>query len=123
MAVELDDAVADGDVALVLLAEDTEKGGVAAFTVCLAKELGEHGIAANSINPGAIDTPMYRKWLEQHAERGGPSPEERHRRAAASQFRGRIGRPEDVGHVAVLLLSAEGEWITGEAFTVRGGPG
>ena len=34
---------------------------------------------------------------------------------------GRLGQPEEVGHMAVLLLSEEGDWITGEAIAVDGG--
>jgi NAD(P)-dependent dehydrogenase (short-subunit alcohol dehydrogenase family) len=29
--------------------------------------------------------------------------------------------PEDIGHLCVLLLSPEGEWITGQDFVVDGG--
>ncbi|ELZ28065.1 short-chain family oxidoreductase [Halogeometricum pallidum JCM 14848] len=33
----------------------------------------------------------------------------------------RMGRPREIGHVIVLLLSEEGEWMTGESIAVDGG--
>ena len=38
----------------------SSKGGLLALTKCLAMALGEHGITANMIPPGSIDTPMLR---------------------------------------------------------------
>jgi NAD(P)-dependent dehydrogenase (short-subunit alcohol dehydrogenase family) len=99
----------------------TSKAGVVAFTKVLAKELGDHGITANAINPGTVDTPMVQQWLEEHAADSGRSEEEVLADALESHTLHRMGRPEEIGHVAVLLLSDEGEWITGEAINVDGG--
>ena len=38
----------------------SSKGALLGFTKCLAMALGEHGITANMIPPGSIDTPMLR---------------------------------------------------------------
>lgn len=97
------------------------KGAVAAFTVVLARELMEHGIRANSINPGPVDTPMFRRWLEQQADRGESSPHDALERSREHGGLDRIGQPADIGHLAVFLLSDEGDWITSESFTIRGG--
>lgn len=97
------------------------KAAVKTFTVVLAKELAEHDITANSVNPGAVDTPMVEQWLEEHAEQRDTTPEDILEDALDMHVLDRIGQPEEVGHVVVLLLSEEGEWITGESVNVDGG--
>jgi len=99
----------------------TTKAGVVGFTIVLAKELGEHGITANCINPGTVDTPMVQQWLEENAERAGVSEEEILADALDLHILDRMGQPREIGHVVTLLLSDEGDWITGEAFNVDGG--
>lgn len=99
----------------------TTKAGVVGFTIVLAKELGEHGITANCINPGTVDTPMVQQWLEENAERAGVSENEVLQDALDLHILNRMGQPREIGHVATLLLSDEGDWITGEAFNIDGG--
>ncbi|MFB6268397.1 MAG: SDR family NAD(P)-dependent oxidoreductase [Halobacterium sp.] len=97
------------------------KAAVQSFTVVLAKELADHGITANSLNPGTIDTPMVDQWLAEHAEREDTTPDAVLEDTVDQHTLDRIGRPAEIGHVAVLLLSDEGEWITGESINVDGG--
>jgi NAD(P)-dependent dehydrogenase (short-subunit alcohol dehydrogenase family) len=99
----------------------TTKAGVVGFTIVLAKELGEHGITANCINPGTVDTPMVQQWLEENAERAGVAEEDLLEDALDLHVLDRMGQPREIGHIATLLLSDEGEWITGEAINVDGG--
>lgn len=99
----------------------TTKAGVVGFTVVLAKELGEYGITANCINPGTVDTPMVQQWLEENAERAGVDEDEILQDALDLHILDRMGQPREIGHVATLLLSDEGDWITGEAFNIDGG--
>lgn len=97
------------------------KAAVQTFTVVLAKELAEYGITANSVNPGTIETPMVEQWLEENAEQRGTTPDTELAETRDAHVLDRIGQPEEVGHVVVLLLSEEGEWITGESVTIDGG--
>lgn len=97
------------------------KAAVQTFTVVLAKELANHGITVNSVNPGTIETPMVEQWLEENAEQRGTTPEAELAETVDAHVLDRIGQPEEVGHVVVLLLSEEGEWITGESVTIDGG--
>lgn len=99
----------------------TTKAGVVGFSIVLAKELGEYGITVNCINPGTVDTPMVQEWLETNAERAGTSEEEILQSALDLHILDRMGQPREIGHVATLLLSDEGEWITGEALNIDGG--
>lgn len=97
------------------------KAAITGFTTVMAQELGEHGITVNAINPGTVDTPMVRQWAEENAERTGRTVEEMLQSAVDLHILDRIGDPEEIGHVATLLLSAEGDWITGEVIAVDGG--
>jgi NAD(P)-dependent dehydrogenase (short-subunit alcohol dehydrogenase family) len=99
----------------------TTKAGVVGFTIVLAKELGEHGITANCINPGTVDTPMVQQWLEENAERLEVNEDDLLQDALDLHILNRMGQPREIGHVATLLLSDEGDWITGEAFNIDGG--
>ncbi|WP_336339467.1 SDR family NAD(P)-dependent oxidoreductase [Haloarcula brevis] len=97
------------------------KAAVLAFTTVLAKELVEHDITVNAIKPATVDTPMVEQWLEERAGQYDKTEDELLAEAVDEHILDRIGQPEDVGHVAVLLLSEEGNWITGEAVAVDGG--
>jgi len=86
------------------------KAGVICLTKQLARELGPHGITANAVAPGRIDTPMIHLASDEENE----------------AFRqrtplGRLGTPEDVAGAVVFLASDEASFITGEIVDVNGG--
>lgn len=93
------------------LAYVTAKGGVSAFTRALAKELGVHGIRANTLAPGPIDTPFHQ----------GVRSRETLMSIAARVPLGRIGLPDDLVGAALLLASEAGAYITGQCIEVNGG--
>ncbi|WP_254280615.1 SDR family NAD(P)-dependent oxidoreductase [Haloarcula marina] len=97
------------------------KAAVLAFTTVLANELAEYGITANAIKPGTVDTPMVTQWLEERAEQYDKTENELLAETVDEHVLDRIGKPEEVGHVATLLLSEEGDWITGESIAIDGG--
>src|SRR6266478_5832417 len=94
------------------LAHTTAKAGVIAMTRQLAMEGREHGIRANSISPGLIETNQTREQLKD--------PEW----AAAmlgKTLLGRLGRPEEVSNLALFLASNESSYVTGVDIVVDGG--
>lgn len=97
------------------------KAAVLTLTTVLAKELSEHGITANGIKPGTVETPMVEEWLEEDAAHSGRTPAEVLDESLAEHILDRPGRPEEIGHVVVLLLSDEGSWMTGESIAIDGG--
>lgn len=88
------------------------KGAVISLTRSLAVQFAPHGVRANCIHPGFIDTPMQTvrtsdpAWVEQ---------------ARASIPLGRLGTPRDIVNAAVFLASDEASYITGAELVVDGG--
>ena len=88
------------------------KGAVIALTKSLAVQYGPDGIRANAICPGPIETPLLAELLRDPAKRAL-----RLNRVPL----GRLGRPEDIVHLALHLASDEASWTTGGVFVVDGG--
>lgn len=94
------------------LAHSTNKAGIIAMTRQLAMEGREHGIRANSISPGVIETGATREQLED--------PEWAEYMVGKTLL-GRFGRPEEVASVALFLASEESSYVTGVDIVVDGG--
>ena len=88
------------------------KGGVNALTRLLAVQYGPHGVRVNCICPGGVDTPMSGGVF------AGEQAQERARRTIPL---GRYAQPEDIGDVAVFLLSDDARHLTGSTLAVEGG--
>ena len=86
------------------------KGGLSAFSMCLARQYARYGITANVIAPGPVDTDLTREW----------SDEERLRATQAIPLK-RMAGPHDVAAAALFLASEEAGFITGEILDVNGG--
>ncbi|MGQ9585186.1 MAG: SDR family NAD(P)-dependent oxidoreductase [Anaerolineae bacterium] len=87
------------------------KAGVHGFAWTLARHLGPYGINVNVIAPGPVETEM----LQESAS------EEYLRRVGSEIPLGRLGRPEDIAHVAVFLASDWAAYVTGVVVNVSGG--
>jgi NAD(P)-dependent dehydrogenase (short-subunit alcohol dehydrogenase family) len=88
------------------------KGAVLALTRSLAVQYGRHGVRANAICPGPIETPLLQELLRDE--------EARNKRLSRIPL-GRFGRAEDVVYAALYLASDESAWTTGTTFVVDGG--
>lgn len=89
------------------------KGGLVAFTHALAISEGP-AVRVNCISPGWITTDAWQ----------GPSRRRTpklSRRDHAQHPVGRVGQPEDIGALAVFLLSSLSGFITGQDHVVDGG--
>jgi len=87
------------------------KAGIVAFTKVLALELAEYGINVNAIAPGFTGT-------EGALARSGAAHIERMEKEIPL---GRIGGTDDLMGAALLLVSEEGSFITGETILIAGG--
>lgn len=88
------------------------KAAVNHLTLSFAQHLGHRGITVNAVSPGATDTPLI---ANLRARKGF---DESVRRLTAL---GRLGQPDDIASVVLLLLSPEARWITGQIVEASGG--
>ena len=96
----------------------TSKGAVNTLTQHIAFENAAHGVRANVIVPGLIDTPMA---IERRAqERGVDRSVVRAERDKLVPM-GFMGDARDVANAAVFLASDEARYITGVLLPVDGG--
>jgi NAD(P)-dependent dehydrogenase (short-subunit alcohol dehydrogenase family) len=97
----------------------TSKAGVVTLTEHTAITQAQHGIRANAILPGLMDTPMA---IENRIGLGGRTREqvvaERNRNVP---LRNTMGTAWDVAHAALFLASDEAAFVTGVALAVDGG--
>jgi len=92
------------------------KGGIDGLTRALAVDEARHGVRVNAVLPGAIETPLYREYLDGQAD-----PEEAERLVARWQWMGRVGQPAEVGAVCVFLASEAASFVTGVGIPISGG--
>ena len=87
------------------------KGGVDALTRLVATQCGPHGVRANCICPGGIDTPMTGGTFAT------PEAVARAKRSIPLQ---RYGVPIDIAAVACFLLSDDAAYLSGQTIPVEG---
>lgn len=88
------------------------KGGMKMMTRTLAIELAPFGITFNSIAPGAIETPINTRLLNDPAKLSA---------LLDNIPLNRLGKPADVAGVAAFLASTDADYITGTTIFVDGG--
>jgi len=97
------------------------KSAMIALTTQLAIQNAEHGIRANVILPGLMDTPMA---VDRRAEAWGrPREDVAAERDAKIPLLGKMGDAWDVAYASLFLASDEAKFITGAALPVDGGRG
>lgn len=89
----------------------TSKGAVIALTRQMAVELAEHGITANAVSPGPVDTPMTQALhtAQFRAEYSKAIPMNRY------------GSCGEIASAVVYLVSDEARYVTGISMPVDGG--
>ena len=72
----------------------------------------------NCICPGTVDTPFVEGYLEKYH-----SHEKEKVRAELNSRQpiGRLGKPEEIAHLAVYLCSKEAEFVNGSVISIDGG--
>jgi 3-oxoacyl-[acyl-carrier protein] reductase len=92
----------------------TAKAGIVGLVRTLAVELGPHGITANAVAPGVIETPQSLDPVNSLGPGGV-------REFAARVPVRRNGQPEDIAHTFLFLASEEASFLTGQVLLVDGG--
>ncbi len=88
------------------------KGAIRMLMQTLAQEYGPDKIRVNSICPGAIKTPINKEAWE--------TPQALNSLMTLIPYN-RIGKPEDIGNLAVFLASDYSDYISGASIFVDGG--
>jgi NAD(P)-dependent dehydrogenase (short-subunit alcohol dehydrogenase family) len=93
------------------------KGAVVALTRQLAVDYAGR-LRVNCICPGTVHTPFVEAYLEKfHKHEKDKVRQELHQRQPV----GRMGKPEEIAHLALYLCSDEAEFVTGATPTIDGG--
>ncbi|KAF4125494.1 Short-chain dehydrogenase [Geosmithia morbida] len=93
------------------VAYNTSKAALAGVRMSLAAEWARYGITVNSISPGYMDTVL---------NEGDGLADARHSWCSRNPM-GRIGLPEELAGVVVMLVSRAGSYINGADIVVDGG--
>ncbi|HHP7243456.1 MAG TPA: glucose 1-dehydrogenase [Elainellaceae cyanobacterium] len=88
------------------------KGGMKMMMRNMAVELGSYGITVNNVAPGAIETPINTKLLN--------NPEKLNALLKNIPLN-RLGQPHDVAALVAFLASPDASYITGSTLYVDGG--
>ena len=89
------------------------KAGAMGFMRGIAAEVGQHGVTANCVALGTMNSGLT-------AEAVGRDPELERKLSKGYAIR-RLGLPSDVAPLVALLCGDAGAWITGQVYPVDGG--
>ncbi len=90
----------------------SSKAAISAYMRTCAIELGPKGIRSNAVLPGMVETKLINS---------GTYTDEDKQNDLVFYPLGRYGRPEDIAHAMVYLLSDASAWVTGTEMVIDGG--
>jgi 2-keto-3-deoxy-L-fuconate dehydrogenase len=99
----------------------TTKAAVIGLTKSVAADYIARGIRCNAICPGTVESPSLRQRIAEQAKASGQSTAQVEAAFVARQPMGRLGRAEEIAHLAVYLASDESAFTTGTTQLVDGG--
>ena len=92
---------------------ETSKAALTAFTKSLAVDWALYNVRVNAISPGGFLTDPNRRWFVEKPEL---------RATFEGQIpMGRLGRPEEIGPLALYLASDASSYMTGATVVIDGG--
>ncbi|GJM30907.1 MAG: 3-oxoacyl-ACP reductase [Cyclobacteriaceae bacterium] len=101
---------------------NTTKAALSMFSKCLAHEVIGENIRVNTVNPGLIMTPDWRKTAAELAEKEGITADEYLDRLAKKYTPiGRFATPEELAKFFVFLCSPAASYSVGSTYYVDGG--
>jgi len=101
---------------------NTTKAALVMFSKCLANELIKNNIRVNTVNPGLILTPDWKKTAALLTQ-GTPITVDQHLDKIAKDNApiGRFASPEELAHFYVFLCSPRSSYCVGSSYYVDGG--
>ncbi|MDH3711187.1 MAG: SDR family oxidoreductase [Cyclobacteriaceae bacterium] len=101
---------------------NTTKAALSMFSKCLANEAISYNIRVNTVNPGLIITPDWRKTATNLGKQEGISADKYLERLAKEKTPiGRFGTPEELAKFFVFLCSPQASYCLGSTYYVDGG--
>ncbi len=101
---------------------NTTKAALSMFSKCLANEAITHNIRVNTVNPGLILTPDWKKTATALGKEEGITADEYlDKLAKANTPIGRFGTPEELARFFVFLCSPMASYCVGSTYYVDGG--
>ncbi len=98
------------------------KAALVMFSKCLANELVAENIRVNTINPGLVLTPDWKKTATLLTENTPMTPDDYLDKIAKDNAPiGRFASPEEVAHFFVFLCSPRASYCIGSTYYVDGG--
>lgn len=97
-----------------LAAVATSRSSTMGLMKSVAKEFGRHGVRANTVSLGLVRS-------EKFGHHTGDADDERMARIVKMYPLGRVGQPDDVPPMVLLLASPLSGWTTGQTVSLNGG--
>lgn len=94
----------------------TTKAAVIGLTKSVAMDFIGDGIRCNAICPGTVESPSLHQRMAAQ-----PDPVAALAAFTARQPMGRIGQPEEIARIVVMLASGDADFMTGSAIVIDGG--
>ncbi|MBO9609887.1 MAG: SDR family oxidoreductase [Paenibacillaceae bacterium] len=98
-------------------AYSASKAGIVGLTRAIALDYAKQNIRANTVLPGAVQTPM----LESSVRNLDTPRDEIMRQWDQSQPVGRVGQPEEIASVVLFAASPDNSFMTGATLVADGG--
>jgi L-fucose dehydrogenase len=94
----------------------TTKAGQIGLTRALALDMAADGVRVNAVCPAGVMTPLMQEWARTQYD-----PAAALKQVDSWHPLGRMATAEEIGEVCAFLLSAEADFITGQAICPDGG--
>ena len=88
------------------------KGAINGMMKNMALDLASKGIRVNSVNPGMIETSIFKRGIIDNHQL-----EEDKKRYPLKRY----GKPHEVAYAVIYLLSDASQWVTGSSLVIDGG--
>jgi NAD(P)-dependent dehydrogenase (short-subunit alcohol dehydrogenase family) len=104
-----------------IAAYSASKHAVIGFTRCVAAEVAAHGVTANAVCPGFVDTDMTAESIDRIVDATGVSRDQALEAILETTPQHRLLTPEEVAHAVLALCDENARGINGQAIVLDGG--